>query len=113
MDATLTHERALQRRAAVRYKLRLPVIFHWNDGAEHTGEGFTVDVALDGAFILSSKCPPMGSNVRIEILFPSPDGNTGEKRIESSGTVTRTVGEADSRGFGIQGVLDDALTGNI
>jgi hypothetical protein len=111
MDASLSHEQALQRRAAVRHKLRLPVVFHWNDGVEHTGDGFTVDIALDGAFIRSSMCPPVGSNVRIEVLVPSPDGKAGEKRIESSGTVTRIVGEADSKGFGIQGVLDDTLAG--
>jgi len=57
-----------QHRRAIRYKLKLPVLFHWNDGAEHVAGGFTSDVALDGVLILSSTCPPIGCEVRIEIL---------------------------------------------
>jgi hypothetical protein len=100
-------ERGLQRRAAVRYKLRLPVIFHWNDGAEHTAGGFTSDVALDGALILSSKCPAVGSNVRIEVLIPSPDRSGEELRIECMGRVTRVVTQHGCNAFGVQGMFDD------
>lgn len=100
-------ERGLQRRAAVRYKLRLPVIFHWNNGRDHTEGGFTADVALDGAFILSTKCPPIGSDVRIEVLLPSPDESGGEMRIECEGKVTRVVSEPGCNGFGVRGIFDD------
>ena len=55
----------LQRRTAVRYKLRLPVIFHWNDGFEHTSGGFTSDVSLEGALILSKESPPVGARASI------------------------------------------------
>jgi hypothetical protein len=91
----------------MRYKLRLPVIFHWNDGMDHTEGGFTTDVALDGALILSSRCPPVGTDVRIEVLIPSPDQTANEIRIECVGKVTRV---ADQRGlacFGVQGMFDD------
>jgi hypothetical protein len=94
-----------QRRNAVRYKLRLPVIFHWNDGAERTAGGFTNDVALDGALIFSSKCPPVGSNVRIEVLLPSPDRSGEELRIECIGKVARVAEQAGC--FGVHGVFDD------
>jgi hypothetical protein len=50
-------ERTTQRRAAIRYKLQLPVIFHWNDGREHTEGDLTSDVAMDGALILCSGVP--------------------------------------------------------
>jgi hypothetical protein len=97
-------ERRLQHRSSVRYRLRLPVIFHWNDGADHTEGGFTSDVALDGALILSSRCPPVGADVRIEILIPAP-GSIGEEiRIECLGKVTR-VGGAGS--FGVRGFFHD------
>ena len=75
----------------MRYKLRLPVIFHWNDGTEHTEGGFTTDVALDGALILSSRCPPIGADIRIEVLIPSPDQTAEEIRIECMGKVTRVA----------------------
>lgn len=98
--------KGLQRRAAVRYRLRLPVIFHWNDGQDHTEGGFTVDVALDGAFIVSSRCPPVGSDVRIEVLLPSLD-DASEMRIECAGRVMRVVNGAGGVGFGVRGTFDD------
>lgn len=97
-----------RRREAVRYNLRLPVIFRWSDGAgEHTEGGFTRDVALDGAFIVSSACPPLGSDVRIEVLFPLPNGPSGELRIECTGKVTRVEGSGRCTGFGVHGQFDD------
>ena len=94
-----------ERRAEVRYKLRLPVIFHWNDGGEQTEGGFTCDVALDGALIFSTRCPPIGSDIRIEVLIPSPDRSGVELRVQCIGKVTRIVPEAGC--FGVQGTFDD------
>jgi hypothetical protein len=107
MSHGLTLENSLQRRSAVRYKLRLPVIFYWDDDGEHTGAGFTIDVALDGALISSSKCPPIGVSVRIEVLIPSPDQNDEELRIECIGKVTRVVEHFGCRLFGVHGSFDD------
>ncbi len=105
MHLLLVNEPSLQRRAAVRYRLRLPVIFHWNDGTEHTGGGFTNDVSVDGALIFSSKCPPLGSDIRIEVLFPSPDQSGEELRIDCISKVTRVAEPAGC--FGVQGTFDD------
>ena len=105
MDLLLVNEVTVQRRAAVRYKLRLPVIFHWSNGGEHTEGGFTHDVALDGALIFSSKCPPEGSDIRIEVLVPSPDQSEDELRVECTGKVTRVADQAGC--FGVQGIFDD------
>lgn len=100
-------ERDLQRRSAVRYKLHLPVIFHWNDGGEFTEGGFTYDIALNGALISSTRCPPIGSDIRIEVLVPSP-GNRGEQlRILCVGKVTRAVTERNRCSFGVRGLFDD------
>jgi hypothetical protein len=107
MTPTRFSESTVLRRSAVRYKLHLPVIFYWNDGIEHTAGGFTSNVALCGALILSRKCPPIGSSVRIEVLIPSPDGSDEELRIECTGKVTR-IAERRGRGaFGVQGKFDD------
>jgi hypothetical protein len=94
------------RRVQVRYPLKLPVIFHWkdNDGTEHTGGGFTCDVALDGALIFSSRCPPMGTAIRIEVLIPAPD-NGAEIRVECVGKVARVEDRAGC--FGVRGIFDD------
>jgi hypothetical protein len=95
----------------MRYRLRLPVIFHWYDGMEHIEGGFTTDVALDGALILSSRCPPVGADVRIEVLIPSPDQSAEEIRIECVGKVTRVADHLGSIFFGVRGMFnDDHLT---
>jgi PilZ domain len=107
MGLCLVPARVSQRRNAARYKLQLPVIFHWNDGAEHTEGGFTSDVALDGTMILSSRCPPIGSQVRIELLIPSPDKSGEELRVECLGKVTRVVDEPGCSAFGVHGTFDD------
>src|ERR1700733_7678258 len=101
-------ERIPQRRSAMRYRLHLPVIFHWNDGAaECTGGGFTYDVALNGALICSTTCPPIGCNVRIEVLIPSPDQSSEQLRIQCVGKVTRAVSQVDYCSFGVRGFFND------
>ena len=95
------------RRSAVRYKLQLPVIFHWNEGGERTGGGFTSDVALDGARINSSMCPPVGSEVRIEVLILSPVRGGQDMRIQCVGKVTRVTGMGRLMCFGVRGNFDD------
>ena len=102
-----------ERRNAMRYRLRLPVIFHWNDGADHTEGGFTSDVAVDGALILSSKCPPVGVDVRIEVLVPAPDHSAEEIRIECLGKVTRVWEQPGLAYFGVHGMFNDNLTRHV
>jgi len=99
--------RSMNRRTAIRYKLRLPVIFHWNDGTEHTEGGFTNDVALDGVLIVSSKCPPLGSEIRIEVLVPAPNSSEEEIRIECVGKVTRVPEARGGSWFGVHGLFSD------
>jgi len=96
-----------QRRSAVRYRLHLPVIFHWNDGGEFTEGGFTYDVALNGALICSTRCPPIGCDVRIEVLVPSPGDRSEQLRIQCIGKVTRAVSEGNNTSFGVRGHFDD------
>jgi len=103
-----------ERRAAVRYRLRLPVIFHWDDGREQTEGGFTNDIALNGALILSSRCPPIGADVRIEVLIPVPDHLAEEIRIECIGKVTRVWEQPGAAYFGVHGMFnDDQLTRHV
>lgn len=96
-----------QRRTAVRYKLHLPVIFHWNDGVEHTEGGFTCDVALDGTLICSTRCPDVESEVQIEVLIPSPDRRDEEVRIQCVGRVKRVWIKDGRAYFGVEGGFDD------
>ena len=96
-----------ERRSAVRYKLQLPVIFYWDDGTSHTDGGFTCDVARDGALIRSASCPPIGCEIRIEVLLPSPNSGSEELRIQCVGIVTRAVHQGAIATFGVEGDFDD------
>jgi hypothetical protein len=107
MHPVLVTERKLQRRSAVRYMLQLPVIFYWIDAGEHTAAGFTCDVALDGALIQSAACPPIGCDVRIEVLIPSLDISREQVRIQCLGKVTRAVRHRGGSTFGVRGFFDD------
>ena len=105
-------EQTLERRSAVRYKLRLPVIFHWDDGTEHTQGGFTHDVSMEGALILSAECPPIGSDIRIEMLFPPLDQSGETLRIQCTGKIIRVAHQAGC--FAVQGAFhDDHLKRNV
>jgi len=107
MQSLSIMEHQSERRSTVRYKLHLPVIFHWNDGGEFTEGGFTYDLAINGALICSTRCPPIGSNIRIEVLVPSPNNKGEQLRVQCVGKVTRAVSEGDRSSFGVRGHFDD------
>ncbi len=107
MNAGELRENSRHRRRVVRYGLQLPVIFHWNDGVEHTSGGFTSEVALDGAMILSRECPPVGCDVRLEVLLPSPERENEELRIGCAGKVTHLSKKSGVSAFGVRGVFQE------
>jgi hypothetical protein len=57
--------------------------------------------------ILSRKCPPLGSEIRIEVLIPSPDRSGDDLLAQCVGKVTRVAEEIDCSAFGVQGIFDD------
>jgi hypothetical protein len=69
---------------------------------------------VDGALIFSSRCPPVGADVRIEILVPSPDNSAEEIRVECTGKVMRVWEQLGSTYFGVYGFFnDDQLTRQV
>jgi hypothetical protein len=69
---------------------------------------------VDGALIFSSRCPPVGADVRIEVLVPSPDHSAEEIRIECIGKVTRVRVQHGSAYFGVHGFFsEDQLTRQV
>jgi hypothetical protein len=107
MERLLAAVMTSERRTAVRYRLKFPVIFHWNDGINHTGSGFTWDVARDGALIRSMTCPPIGSEIRVEVFLPAPGSGSEELRIQCIGRVTRAGNQGSVATFGVEGDFDD------
>src|SRR5271163_3156536 len=92
---------------AVRYTLRLPAIFRWDDGVDHVEGGFTEEIGQDTALVFSSKCPPVGSEIRIEVLVSLPESYPGALRIGAEGKVTEIIYVDTCSGFRFRGRFDD------
>jgi len=99
-----------ERRKAIRYGLRMPVVFRWKGSGRVRlqGEGFTRDISAGGVFIVTSACLPPNAVVDMEILFPAANmpSNIHIKRemkvlrVENGTDGTRHSGfSAASRGF--------------
>jgi hypothetical protein len=98
------------RKSAVRYRCQLPVIFNWQEEGQHTGAGFTCDVSLEGALIQSAVSPPVGCDVSVEILVPSPNADGKQLKVLCSGKVNRVVRQSRGYSFGVRGFFDDHIT---
>jgi len=86
---------AIERRSAVRYQLRAPVLYKLsNDETSTPGTGFVQDLSTEGVFVLSPRALPAGDAIELEILLP-PFGTYDTKlfvryigvvvRVEDSG----------------------------
>jgi PilZ domain-containing protein len=79
-----------QPRKAIRFPLEAPIAFRWADrGIEKRGEGRTHDISEIGAFVLSTICPPAGSDISFNILLPTVPGIEPTTRVEAVGRVLR------------------------
>ncbi len=77
------------------------------------GGGFTSDVARDGALISCSKSPPVGAQVRIELLLPAPDHVSEDLLLQCTGKVIRVLDIQGRITFDVRGTFDEAkLTGS-
>jgi hypothetical protein len=65
---------SVERRHAVRYELRIPVVFSWKSAGDRKcrGEGVTRDISEVGVYVFTATCPAPESKVRIEILMAQP-----------------------------------------
>jgi hypothetical protein len=65
-------------------------MFRWADsGIEKRGEGRTHDISEVGAFVLSSICPPVGTEINFNIFLPVVPGFEPKTRVEAVGQVLR------------------------
>lgn len=97
------------RKSAVRYRCQLPVIFNWHEEGRQNGAGFTSDVSLEGALIQSPVSPPVGCEVFVQILVPSPNEDGTQLRVQCTGKVHRVVRQSDGYSFGVRGSFEDEI----
>src|ERR1700756_752481 len=86
----MRREAPKQPRKAIRFPLEAPIVFRWADtGIEKQGEGRTHDISEGGAFVLSSICPPLGTEISFNIFLPVLPGFEPKARVEAVGRVLR------------------------
>src|SRR5271169_4069138 len=91
----------VNRRNASRHAVQAPVIFSWIEkGQQKTSDGWTRDINVAGAYILTSHCPPEGSRTSLEIVLP-PLGKEGQiLKIHMDAHVLRVETAEAGRGSG-------------
>jgi hypothetical protein len=97
--------RTMQQRASVRFQLRLPVIFRWNDeqGGRQQNGGFTRDISTRGLFVYSPIPPPSGVTVELEVMLPPLEESGHGVRLQSEGRVLRIERKGEHTGFASTG----------
>jgi hypothetical protein len=99
---------AMQQRESVRFQIRLPVIFRWNDeqvGRQQNG-GFTRDISTRGLFVYSPMPPPSGVTVELEVMLPPIEESGHGVRLQSEGRVLRIERKGEHIGFAATGTFD-------
>ena len=98
----------MQQRESVRFPLRLPVIFRWNDdlGGRQQNGGFTRDISTDGLFVYSPIPPPPGVTIEVEVMLPPLEVSGHGVRLWSEGTVLRIERKGEHTGFAATGDFD-------
>jgi hypothetical protein len=104
--------RSIDRRAFHRFRIVVPVLFRWADSAEHYDVGHSGNVGLGGMFILTSKCPPVGTEVEIDFTIPAFDRIPRQARFCCQGRVTRVESCYEVTGFAVVGRIESGQLGD-
>jgi hypothetical protein len=109
----------VERRKAVRFLLRVPVIFRWNDeqATPHEGSGFARDISTAGIFVMTEVCLPFGAAVELEVLLPPFQGSAQGLRLNAPGIVVRVTETQELQGFAstsdFAAIVGDGETGSL
>ncbi len=81
-----------ERRTALRYPLRLPVVFSWQDdaGRVHGCDGYCRDIGSRGIYVTAQLVPPLGASVEMNVFLPRPGHSTRPSEIHAIGRVVRS-----------------------
>jgi hypothetical protein len=104
-------DRSIDRRAFRRFRFLVPVLFRWADSIEHYDVGRSGNVGMGGMFILTSKCPPVGTQVEMEFVIPAFDQISRQVRFLCKGLVTRVETCYEVAGFAVAGRIEGGVLG--
>jgi hypothetical protein len=93
----------VEHRKAMRYAVRLPVIFTWSGGEQVKGGGFTRDLSTVGVYVLCdhSQRPQPGATVSFEILLPPLEENIRSLQLRAEGYAIRINSLNEETGFAL------------
>jgi hypothetical protein len=95
--------RIAERRTALRYPLRLPVVFSWQDDSGHIQgcDGYSRDLGSRGIYVYAELVPPLGVSVEMNVFLPRPEHSARPSEIHAVGRVVRSERHGSaSRGNG-------------
>ena len=94
--------RVAERRTALRYPLRLPVVFSWQDdrGRIQGSDGYCRDLGSRGIYVHSELVPPLGVSVEMNVFLPRPEHSARPSEIHAIGRVVRSEQTAAAQGCG-------------
>ena len=84
--------RVAERRTALRYPLRLPVVFSWQDedGRIQGCDGYSRDLGSRGIYVYAELVPPLGVSVEMNVFLPRPEHSSRPSEIHAIGRVVRS-----------------------
>jgi hypothetical protein len=84
--------RVAERRTALRYPLRLPVVFSWQDdnGRLQGCDGYSRDLGSRGIYVQAEVAPPLGVSVEMNVFLPRPEHSSRPSEIHAIGRVVRS-----------------------
>ena len=90
--------RVAERRTALRYPLRLPVVFSWQDedGRIQGCDGYSRDLGSRGIYIYAEQVPPLGVSVEMNVFLPRPEHSCRPSEIHAVGRVVRSERQGGS-----------------
>ena len=94
--------RVAERRTALRYPLRLPVVFSWQDeaGRVHGCDGYCRDLGSRGIYVQAELVPPLGVSVEMNVFLPRPEHSARPSEIHAIGRVVRSERRAPTESCG-------------
>jgi hypothetical protein len=90
--------RVAERRTALRYPLRLPVVFSWQDEAGRVQgcDGHSRDLGSRGIYVHAEVVPPLGVAVEMNVFLPRPEHSARPSEIHAIGRVVRSESNGSS-----------------
>ena len=99
-DFALALGAPMEMRREIRFRLDAPALFSWENVQQEQvlGEGFTRDISILGAFIVTPICPPVDVPVHVEVALPSLTGIKPIIRVSGPARVLRVDRTSEGRG---------------